>query len=133
MDRMARRFDRGRRVVETIPGRRGIEMTAAKDERDAAIALAVELFEANMKSATNGKFRAKNLTLVETAIDVLKEEKPMTLRQLYYRLISAGALQNSQKEYARLGKVMTRLREDGIVPRRWIVDHVRSTLKPSSW
>jgi len=29
--------------------------------------------------------------------------------------------------------VMTRLREAGEVPRTWIVDHVRSTLKPSSW
>lgn len=28
---------------------------------------------------------------------------------------------------------MTRLRESGTVPRRWLVDHVRSTLKPSSW
>ena len=57
----------------------------------------------------------------------------MTLRQLYYRLVSAGELVNSQKEYKRLGKVMTRLREAGDVPFTWIVDHVRSTLKPSSW
>jgi hypothetical protein len=28
---------------------------------------------------------------------------------------------------------MTRLREDRIVPLTWIVDHVRATLKPSSW
>jgi hypothetical protein len=57
----------------------------------------------------------------------------MTLRQLYYRLISAGMLRNDQKEYKRLGSVMTRLREAGEVPRTWIVDHIRSTLKPSSW
>src|SRR5262249_12065404 len=57
----------------------------------------------------------------------------MTLRQLYYRLVSSGHLANSQKEYKRLGNVMTRSREAGEVPRTWIVDHVRSTLKPSSW
>src|SRR5262245_10324347 len=57
----------------------------------------------------------------------------MTLRQLFYRLVSAGALANRQQEYKRLGHVMTRLREGGEVPRSWIVDHVRATLKPSSW
>src|SRR5262245_50246495 len=57
----------------------------------------------------------------------------MTLRQLFYRLVSAGALANAQKEYKRLGALMTRLREAEVVPRTWIVDHVRDTLKPSSW
>ncbi len=57
----------------------------------------------------------------------------MTLRQLYYRLVSAGAIRNTPVEYKRLGAVMTRLREAGDVPRTWLVDHVRSTLKPSSW
>jgi hypothetical protein len=78
-------------------------------------------------------FRTKNLSLVTAATETLERERPMTLRQLYYRLISAGALRNDQKEYKRLGAVMTRLREAGDVPRTWIVDHVRSTLKPSSW
>jgi hypothetical protein len=78
-------------------------------------------------------FRTKNNELHAVAVEILKAEKPMTLRQLYYRLVSAGSLANGQKEYKRLGNVMTRLREAGAVPRSWIVDHVRSTLKPSSW
>src|SRR5262245_13011202 len=78
-------------------------------------------------------FRGKNRSLAERSAQVLGEEHPMTLRQLYYRLISAGDLKNDQKEYKRLGAVMTRLREAGGVPRTWLVDHVRATLKPSSW
>jgi hypothetical protein len=78
-------------------------------------------------------FRSKNRMLAAQAVQILEEEQPMTLRQLYYRLISAGNLSNSQKEYKRLGALMTRLREAGELPRTWIVDHVRSTLKPSSW
>jgi hypothetical protein len=78
-------------------------------------------------------FRTKNQALHSAAIEALEQERPMTLRQLYYRLISAGALCNDQKEYKRLLHLMTRLREAGEVPRSWIVDHVRSTLKPSSW
>jgi hypothetical protein len=78
-------------------------------------------------------FRSKNKALAQRAVEILEAERPMTLRQLYYRLISAGVLANAQKEYKRLGNVMTTLREVGSVPRTWIVDHVRSTLKPSSW
>jgi hypothetical protein len=78
-------------------------------------------------------FRTKNWSLAAAATKILEREQPMTLRQLYYRLISDGVIRNDQKEYKRLGSVMTRLREAGDVPRAWIVDHVRSTLKPSSW
>lgn len=77
--------------------------------------------------------RSKNRALIGKAIELLEAERPMTLRQLYYRLISAGALKNKQAEYQRLGAVMTRVREAGDVPRNWLVDHTRATLKPSSW
>ena len=51
-----------------------------------------------------------------------------------YRVVSAGWLPSTDKEhYARLGRMMTTLRERGIVPFSWIVDNVRSTIKPSSW
>ncbi len=78
-------------------------------------------------------FRTKNRTLASKAVELLTAEKPMTLRQLYYRLISAGALNNKQSEDPRLGAVMSRIREAGDVPRTWLVDHTRTTFKPSSW
>ncbi len=78
--------------------------------------------------------RKKNVALAEAAIGVLREEHPCTLRQLFYRLVSAGVLPSTGKpHYARLGNVLTRLREAEAVPFPWIVDHVRATLKPSSW
>ena len=78
-------------------------------------------------------FRDKNRPLARAAALALEAENPMTLRQLFYRLVSAGELRNEQREYKRLGSVMTRLREARVLPRTWIVDHIRSTLKPSSW
>lgn len=77
--------------------------------------------------------RSKNRVLAIAAIAMLKAEHPMTLRQLFYRLVSAGNLSNAKAEYNRLGGLMTRLREAEDVPRTWIVDHVRNRLKPSSW
>lgn len=77
--------------------------------------------------------RAKNRELYERALEILQAEHPVTLRQLFYRLVSVGVLRNAQAEYQRLGALMTRAREAGKIARSWIVDHVRATLKPSSW
>ena len=77
--------------------------------------------------------RSKNKALARAAIGLLEDERPMTLRQLFYGLISAGKLQNKPAEYQRLGTLMSRIREAGIVPRSWLVDHTRTTFKPSSW
>jgi hypothetical protein len=79
------------------------------------------------------KTYAKNTALLADAIDVLQVEQPCTLRQLYYRLVSRGAIPNAQSAYQRLGTLMTRAREKGLISRRWIVDHTRATHKPSSW
>jgi hypothetical protein len=79
-------------------------------------------------------FRDGNLELAIVATDILIDEEPVTLRGLMYRVVSAGWLPSTDHEhYTRLGRIMTRLREAGVVPFSWIVDGVRSTDKPSSW
>lgn len=79
-------------------------------------------------------FRGENLSLALVATNILIDEKPITLRGLMYRVVSAGWLPSTDKKhYRRLGRVMTTLREAGLVPFDWLVDNVRSTLKPSSW
>jgi hypothetical protein len=43
-------------------------------------------------------------------------EQPITLRGLMYRVVSAGSLPSTdQKNYKQLGRIMTQLREHGIV------------------
>jgi hypothetical protein len=79
-------------------------------------------------------FRAKTLPLAVMACEILGAEQPMTLRGLFYRVVSAGGLPTTdRKHYDALGRVMTTLRECGEVPFSFLVDNVRSTLKPSSW
>jgi hypothetical protein len=78
--------------------------------------------------------RSKNLLLACVATQLALDEKPITLRGLLYRVVSAGWLPSTDREhYTRLGRIMTALREAGVVPFKWIVDNVRSTAKPSSW
>lgn len=79
-------------------------------------------------------FQSKNLMLAIVATDILASENPMTLRGLFYRVVSAGWLPSTDdKHYRLLGRVMTILREARVVPFRWVVDGIRSTIKPSSW
>lgn len=80
------------------------------------------------------QFRGKTLDLLECARPILEAEKPMTIRQLFYRVVSAGGLPSTDKKhYTRLMRLMVTVREEGQIPRSWIVDHLRQTLKPSSW
>jgi hypothetical protein len=54
--------------------------------------------------------------LIDQAVEILDEQSPMTIRQLFYRLVSAGALENSRNDYVKVSRIMTIARNDG--PRR---------------
>jgi hypothetical protein len=80
------------------------------------------------------RFTEKNVPLAAQCMAFLEKEHPMTLRQLFYLMVSALFLEDtSRKHYDRLGRVMKHLREDEKVDMDWIVDNVRRTYKPASW
>ncbi len=92
------------------------------------------LSEQSYRNIIAAGLRLKNLPLASVATQLALEQNPVTLRGLMYRVVSAGWLPSTDREhYTRLGRIMTTLREAGIVPLKWIVDNVRSTEKPSSW
>ncbi len=77
---------------------------------------------------------ASTVALEQAASDVLaRSPYAMTLRQLYYALISAGSLPKVEAAYGRLKRVIRELREDGTVPWEWLVDHTRSVFQARTW
>src|SRR4051812_14932616 len=64
---------------------------------------------------------------VENAIiSVLTEENPMTVRQVFYQLVSRGAISKSEAEYKQtVIRLLTNLRRSGRVPFDWIADNTR--------
>jgi hypothetical protein len=50
----------------------------------------------------------------------------VTLRQVYYQFVSRGWLENKQREYNRLGKIISRARKAGLIRWNVIVDRTRS-------
>jgi hypothetical protein len=68
---------------------------------------------------------ARTTKLIEDAIEILEEQNPMTIRQLFYQLVSRGVLENSLKSYSLVSRTMTKAREDGRVDYDYIVDRSR--------
>ncbi len=79
-------------------------------------------------------FQQKTLDLFAAVNGILSQyDGPLTLRQVYYRLVAAQIIQNTENEYKGLSKHLTNARLEGIVDDRRIVDRVRSTLRVPCW
>jgi len=71
--------------------------------------------------------------LIAAATKVLELEHPMTIRQLFYRLISTGEIGNCLRDYQRVSKTMTKARNDGRIDFGWIVDRSRPSYEAATW
>lgn len=92
------------------------------------------LTQASVEQILAVGFRGENAILATVASELALECKPITLRGLFYRVVSAGFLPDtSVQHYKRLMRVLSSLRSHGVVPYTWIVDSLRSTMKPPSW
>jgi hypothetical protein len=71
-------------------------------------------------------------TLIDEALAILEDEYPMTIRQLFYRLVSAaGDHNNNRSFYCMVSRVMTKARIDRRCPWEWIVDRSRPEYAPN--
>jgi hypothetical protein len=71
--------------------------------------------------------------LIDAAIKILAEQWPMTVRQLFYALVSAVIIQNCLRDYKRTSRAITIARRDDRVPYEQIVDRSRPTYFSSNW
>jgi hypothetical protein len=79
-------------------------------------------------------FRGENLLLASGIASIVVENQPLTLRSVFYQVVSAGLKPSTDKiHYKAVGRVLKRLRRNRILSYSWIVDSMRSTYKPSSW
>lgn len=67
-------------------------------------------------------------------IDLVAAERPMTVRQIFYRLVSKGVVGKTEAEYkSTVARLTLRLREEGEIAWQDIVDNTRLMRKPASW
>ena len=76
------------------------------------------------------KFSWETEIVIDQAEDIIREYKEsgmtLTLRQLYYQFVSRDLLPNKQKEYARLGRILSDARMTGLIDWDAIEDRTRN-------
>lgn len=80
--------------------------------------------------------RAETLVLVEQIRAVLAEYEahlPLTIRQVFYRLVGAHCYDKTERSYARLCETMGRARRAGFIPFNAIRDDGGSRFDASGW
>lgn len=77
-----------------------------------------------------GEVQWADVVVIAAAI-VKQYDTGVTLRQLFYRLVSAQHIPNTQAAYSRLSKVTAQARRDGWFPD--LIDNTRGIQVPMSW
>lgn len=77
--------------------------------------------------------QAKTVRLIEIAKDILAEGHPMTVRQVYYQLVSRQVIKNNRVQYQAVSNALVNARRSGVIPWEWIEDRLRRPRHVSMW
>lgn len=65
---------------------------------------------------------------------LLNEYQPMTVRQVFYQLVSRGVIEKTEREYKSTAcRLLVDMRRDGTIPYDWIADNTRWMRKPRTF
>lgn len=76
---------------------------------------------------------AKTLRIIAEAKVILAEHHPMTLRQVYYRLVAGQVIENNLSQYKAVSRAVVEARKMGVIPWDWIEDRMRRPRAVSMW
>lgn len=71
--------------------------------------------------------------IYEAIVAAVTADRPMTLRQVFYRLVVTGLVPKTEAEYEKVGRYLLKLRREGTVPYDWIADNTRWMRKPRTY
>lgn len=71
--------------------------------------------------------------LWEAMYDELRQQQPMTVRQMFYRMSVRSVVDKSEKGYGRVQYALVNMRKAGAVPYAWITDNTRWMRKPTTF
>jgi hypothetical protein len=70
----------------------------------------------------------------EAILEELEADNPQTVRGLFYRLVSRGAIDKTESEYKHtVGRLVTEMRRDGSLPYEYLADPTRWMRKPTTF
>lgn len=72
--------------------------------------------------------------LKERLYHVVEQNRPVTVRQVYYRMVALGAIDKTEAEYQNVVvRLLGQMRRGGELPFGWIADHTRWMRKPETF
>lgn len=87
-----------------------------------------------MSSPIKRRTKKEIATVREAIYDALTEDAPMTVRQVFYRLVSTGVIAKTEGEYkSTVVRLLGEMRRDGEIPFDWIADNTRWMRKPRTY
>ena len=95
-----------------------------------------EFYEASALNGNGRRYRRTNdeLAQIDAAIlEVAEAENPVTVRGLFYRVMSLGLVPKTERGYYVVQRQTLKLRRAGVLPYGWITDGTRLRLKPLTW
>jgi hypothetical protein len=75
----------------------------------------------------------KTSELIEAAAAILAAHHPMTVRQVYYQLVSRQVIENSRSSYQAVSKALVAARREGAIPWHHIEDRLRQPRGAPMW
>jgi hypothetical protein len=77
--------------------------------------------------------QAKTQEKLEVAVEVLRKHHPMTVRQVYYQLVSRQVIENTRSQYQAVSRLLVDARLSGEIAWEWIEDRLRRPRSVSMW
>ena len=78
--------------------------------------------------------RAEIEAIKAAAYEVIEADQPMTVRQVFYRLVSDGVIEKTEAEYKHtVIRLLSDMRLAGKLPFGWIADNTRWVRKPQTY
>ncbi|WGY04320.1 hypothetical protein QI633_11240 [Nocardioides sp. QY071] len=81
----------------------------------------------------NRRTAAAYSELDDVIVEVCRNDNPLSVRGVFYRVMSAGVVAKTEKEYGVVQRRVLKLRRDGALPYEWIADGTRWHVKSRSW
>lgn len=121
--------------MATSGGRVTIERHPAVGDGDAAADLALEVFGSSTRKSSGGRpVAAETIRLRSAILDLQEEHDVMTVRQIFYALVSRGVIpKDENRGYRPVQRNVLELRRPGDLPWSFIADSTRWQRKPETW
>lgn len=87
-----------------------------------------------IKATRQRRTRAQVGDVKSAIYEALKVDHPMTVRQVFYRLVSQGMIAKTEGEYkATVVRLLSEMRRAGEIPYGWLADNTRWQRKPRTY